>query len=170
MQYRERRAERLKQSQREQGVQLRDAVLPQYSGESDEHVLAGKVDGPEALKVFREHYAKQGQPIEVEAVSAAEVMTGGGKRHVWLPVTFGWGQLVKQRLYEIQERDRVIVALKADISGLEGTIEKLKLEKTDLQNLCDLVIAEAKDEIEGLRRDLEAAQAALAKPWWKFWL
>lgn len=170
MQYHERRTARLEKSRLEQGVLLRDAVLPEYSGESDEHVLAGKVDGPEALKVFREHYAKLGQPIEVEAISAGEIMTAGGKRHVWLPVTFGWGQLVKQRLYEIQERDRMIVSLKADISGLESTIRDLILKNSNLQNQLDhiaLVFAEADDEILGLRLDLKAA---LAKPWWKFWL
>ena len=146
---------------------LRDAVLPEYDGTSDEHVLGGKVTSAEALQLFKDHYAKVAPegtaPQKVEEVSPAEVYGAGGKKIIWLPVLFSRGQMI-QRLKANDSRQ------KHEIEGLKGEVSFYKSQVT-----LQTKIIERKDElINSLKKEhiarlgeLQSDLAEAKRPWWK---
>lgn len=121
--------------------ELRDAVLPEYDGSSDEHILAGKVTAKEALEVFRKHY--EGQAVIVDAVGIAEVYTMGGKRQIWLPVKDGFGQKIKQQVIEI-------VHLKGEVRTLQ---DEIRLVRSDNRALRDRLKENMEKNSELLKRN-----------------
>lgn len=125
---------------------LRDAVMIEYNGTSDEFVIGGKVTVQEALELFKKQTLPNG--IVVEEVSAGEIYGPGGKRQVWLPVTRLWGQRIKE--YEATERRRAT------------EINELQSERASLRWLNNKL----NDDLEDVRALVDHLTR---RRWWQFW-
>lgn len=140
---------------------LRDCVLPDYTGDSDEHFLGGMVTGDEAFELFKAHYENlgHGNNIEVFGVSPAEVFTSRGKKTVWLPDVFGFGQAVKKLKVEVAHRDKEIAQLKSKLLDVNFDLSKAEIKiKTLVEDA-----AYAEIHIKMLQGN------AAKRPWWRFW-
>lgn len=111
---------------------VRMAVLPDWDGATNEHVLDGACSKAEALALYQKHY--EGTEHSVAEVSAGEAFTATGKTMIWLPVLQSWGQQVKslknvnrdlRAQVEIEQRE--IVRLHGYIDSLEGALKEARM-------------------------------------------
>lgn len=154
---------------------LRDAVLVDYNGQSDELVLGGSVTAAEALKLFQAHPFPNG--VSVEEVSAAEIYGRAGKKAVWLPVEKSWGQQISYFKGVDAKQVREITKLKADVSELEHLIvlqknisRELERGLREAEDIIDIGSANNVDQQKQIKElEERLASSITPPPWWQFW-